>query len=70
MDFDFGYSQNGNSGEAGSGNVNDSNGNVTNINTGNIEHDPNGVPADNIDGGDDADGKGDNKPIDTNVDDN
>ena len=70
MDFDFGYSQNGNSGEAGSGNVNDSNGNVTNINTGNIEHDPNGVPADNIDGGDDADGKGNNKPIDTNVNDN
>lgn len=70
MDFDFGYSQNGNSGEAGSGNVNDGNGDVTNINTGNIVHDPNGVPADNIDGSDDADGKGDNKPIDTNVDDN
>ena len=70
MDFDFGYSQNGNSGEAGSGNVNDGNGGVTNINTGNIVHDPNGVPADNIDGSDDADGKGDNKPIDTNVDDN
>lgn len=70
MDFDFGYSQNGNSGEAGSGNVNDGNGDVTNINTGNIVHDPNGVPADNIDGSDDADGKGDNKPIDTNGDDN
>lgn len=70
MDFDFGYSQNGNSGEAGSGNVNDGNGDVTNINTGNIVHDPNGVPADNIDGSDDADGKGNNKPIDTNVDDN
>lgn len=70
MDFDFGYSQNGNSGEAGSGNVNDGNGDVTNINTGNIVHDPNGVPADNIDGNDDADGKGDNKPIDTNGDDN
>lgn len=69
MDFDFGYNQNGNSGEAGSENVNDGNGNVTNINTGNIEHDPNGVPADNLDGSDDADGKGDNKPADTNTDD-
>lgn len=70
MDFDFGYSQNGNSGEAGSGNVNDGNGDATNINTGNIVHDPNGVPADNIDGNGDADGKGDNKPVDTNTDDN
>ena len=69
MDFDFGYNQNGNSGEAGSENVNDGNGNVTNINTGNIEHDPNGVPADNLDGSDDTDGKGDNKPADTNTDD-
>lgn len=69
MDFDFGYNQNGNSGEAGSENVNDGNGNVTNINTGNIEHDPNGVPADNLDGSDNTDGKGDNKPADTNTDD-
>lgn len=70
MDFDFGYSQNGNSSEAGSANVNDGNGGVTNINTGNIVHDPNGVPADNIDGSDNADDKGDNKPIDTNMNDN
>lgn len=68
MYFDFGYSQNGNSGEAGSENVNDGNGNVTNINTGNIEHDPNGVLADNLDGSDNTDGKGDNKPADTNTD--
>nr|DAO50340.1 MAG TPA: hypothetical protein [Crassvirales sp.] len=70
MDFDFGYGQNGNSGEAGSENVNDGNGGVTNINTGNIVHDPNGVPADNIDSNDDADSKDDNKPVDTNTDDN
>lgn len=74
MDFDFGYDPNANSGGAGSGNVNDGNGGVTNIDTGNIVHDPNGVPADDLDGknnaGDNDSNKGGNKPDDANKDGN
>lgn len=66
MDLDFGYNQNGNGDGAGSGNENDGNGDVTNLNTGNINHDPNGVPADDLDGGSDTGDKGNNKPVDTN----
>lgn len=50
MDLDFGYNQNGNGDNAGSANGNNGNGDVTNINTGNIDHDPNGVPVDDLDG--------------------
>ena len=72
MDFDFGYNQNGNGDDAGSGNVNDGNGGTTNIDTGKIDHDPNGVPADDLDGGNDAGNNAGNKdktnPADTNKD--
>lgn len=71
MDFDFGYNQNGNSDNAGSGNVNDGNGDITNIDTGKIDHDPNGVPADDLNGdnniGDDT-GNKNNKPDSTDND--
>ena len=49
MDLDFGYNQNGNNNDVGSETTNDGTGNVTNISTGNIDHDPNGVSADDID---------------------
>lgn len=68
MDLDFGYNQNGNGDGAGSGNGNDGNGNVTNLNTGNIDHDPNGVPADDLDGGNSTGVEGNNKPTNTNKD--
>lgn len=61
MDLDFGYNQNGNGDNAGSVNGNDGNGSATDINTGNIIHDPNGVPADDIDGGNGTGNKGNNK---------
>lgn len=68
MDLDFGYNQNGNGDGAGSGNGNDGNGNVTNLNTGNIDHDPNGVPAEDLDGGNGTGGEGKSKPANTNKD--
>lgn len=68
MDLDFGYNQNGNSDGAGSGNGNDGNVNVTNLNTGNIDHDPNGVPADDLNGGNSTGDEGKNKPTNTNKD--
>ena len=49
MDMDFGYGQNDNGNAAGSDNKNDGNANITNLDNGNIEHDPNGVPADDLD---------------------
>ena len=49
MDIDFGYGQNDNGNAAGSDNKNDGNANITNLDNGNIEHDPNGVPADDLD---------------------
>lgn len=62
MDMDFGYVQNGNSDNAGSANVNGDGSQVTNLDTGKIDHDINGIPADNIDG----QNAGDNKnPKDT-----
>lgn len=62
MDLDFGYSQNGNGGGAGSGDGNGNGDQSTNLNTGKIDHDTNGTPADDIDdnGGDES-GK-DTKP--------
>ena len=68
MDLDFGYNQNGNGDGAGSGNGNDGNDNVTNLNTGNIDHDPNGVPADDLNGGNSTGDEGKNKPANTNKD--
>lgn len=68
MDLDFGYNQNDNSDGAGSGNGNDGNGGVTNLNTGNIDHDPNGVPADDLDGGNSTGDEGKSKPANTNKD--
>lgn len=68
MDLDFGYNQNGNGDGAGSGNGNDGNGDVTNLNTGNIDHDPNGVPAEDLDGGNSNGDEGKNKPTNTNKD--
>ena len=68
MDLDFGYNQNGNGDGAGSGNGNDGNVNVTNLNTGNIDHDPNGVPADDLNGGNSTGDEGKNKPTNTNKD--
>lgn len=68
MDLDFGYNQNGNGDGAGSGNGNDGNDNVTNLNTGNIDHDPNGVPADDLNGGNSTGDEGNNKPTNTNKD--
>lgn len=68
MDLDFGYNQNGNGDGAGSGNGNDGNGNVTNLNTGNIDHDPNGVPADDLTGGNSTGDEGKSNPANTNKD--
>ena len=50
MDYDFGYSQNGNGNNAGSDVRNDTNGGSTNITTGKIDHNFNGEPVDNLDG--------------------
>ena len=70
MDWDFGYGQTTNSTGAGSGDGNNggngSQEDITNIATGKIEHDKNGLPADDIDvhgngGNDEGDGDG-NKP--------
>lgn len=66
MDLDLGYEQNNNSGSTGSENGNDGNGKVTNLNTGNIDHDSNGVPADDLDGGNDTGNKDNNKSADAN----
>lgn len=68
MDLDFGYNQNGNGNGAGSENGNDGNGNVTNLNTGNIDHDPNGVPADDLNGGNDTGDESKTKTVDANKD--
>lgn len=68
MDLDFGYNQNGNGNGAGSENGNDGNGNVTNLDTGNIDHDPNGVPADDLNGGNDTGDESKTKTVDTNKD--
>lgn len=66
MEMDFGYGQNGNGDNAGSANVNGDGSQVTNLDTGKIDHDVNGVPADNLDG----QGAGDNKSINDNPDNN
>lgn len=50
MDLDFGYGQNDNGNTAGSDNGNDNGAQTTNLNTGEINHDTNGIPADDIDG--------------------
>lgn len=68
MDLDFGYNQNGNGNGAGSENGNDGNGNITNLNTGNIDHDPNGVPADDLNSGNDTGDESKTKNVDTNKD--
>lgn len=68
MDLDFGYNQNGNGNGAGSENGNDGNGNVTNLDTGNIDHDPNGVPADDLNGGNGTGDENNTKPVDANKD--
>lgn len=49
MDFDFGYGQNGNNDTIGSDNVNDKNDSITDIDTGIVQNDVNGNPADNVD---------------------
>lgn len=49
MDFDFGYGQNGNNEPIASDNVNDKNDPITNIDTGVVQNDVNGNPADNVD---------------------
>lgn len=48
MEFEFGYHQNDNSSNTNSDNTNDENVQPTNIDTGGIEHEVNGVPADNV----------------------
>lgn len=58
MEMDFGYVQNGNSDNAGSANVDGDGSQVTNLDTGKIDHDVNGVPADNLDGQNAGDNKG------------
>lgn len=68
MDLDFGYNQNGNGNGAGSENGNDGNGNVTNLDTGKIDHDPNGVLADDLNGGNDTGDESKTKTVDTNKD--
>lgn len=82
MDLDFGYSQNGNGRGAGSGDGNGNGDQSTNLNTGKIDHDTNGIPADDIDdngGGEsgkdtkpnnpdkDGDGNGNNEGNDSNA---
>lgn len=57
MNMDFGYVQNGNSDNAGSADVNGDGSQVTNLDTGKIDHDINGIPADNIDGQNTGDNK-------------
>lgn len=48
MEFEFGYHQNDNSSNTNSDNANDENVQPTNIDTGGIEHEVNGVPADDV----------------------
>lgn len=50
MEMDFGYGQNGSGVDTGSANGGGDNGQVTNLNTGKIDHDVNGLPAENLDG--------------------
>ena len=50
MEFDFGYNGEGNAPDGSSPNGNASGEDITNISTGGVEHDPNGVPADDITG--------------------
>lgn len=56
--MDFGYVQNENSNNTGSANVDGDGSQVTNLDTGKIDHDVNGVPADNLDGQNAGDNKG------------
>ena len=60
MEMDFGYEQNVNGDNAGSANVNGDGSQVTNLDTGKIDHDVNGVPADNLDGQGTGDNNGGN----------
>lgn len=60
MEMDFGYGQNVNGDNAGSANVNGDGSQVTNLDTGKIDHDVNGVPADNLDGQGTGDNNGGN----------
>ena len=60
MDLDFGYSQNGNGNGAGSGDGNGNGDQATNLNTGEIDHDINGMPVNDIGdngGGNNGDGE-------------
>ena len=66
MEMDFGYVQNGNSDNIGSANVDGDGSQVTNLDTGKIDHDVNGVPADNLD----VQNAGDNKGINDNSNNN
>lgn len=65
MDLDFGYGQNGNGNGAGSDNGNGNGDQTTNLNTGKIDHDTNGVPADDIDGNGGGNGGDGTKPDNT-----
>jgi hypothetical protein len=65
MDLDFGYGQNGNGDGAGSDNGNGNGDQTTNLNTGKIDHDTNGMPADDIDGNGGGDGGDGTKPDNT-----
>lgn len=65
MDLDFGYGQNGNGNGAGSDNGNGNGDQTTNLNTGKIDHDTNGMPADDIDGNGGGDGGDGTKPDNT-----
>jgi hypothetical protein len=65
MDLDFGYGQNGNGNGAGSDNGNGNGNQTTNLNTGKIDHDTNGVPADDIDGNGGGNGGDGTKPDNT-----
>ena len=65
MDLDFGYGQNGNGNGAGSDNGNGNGDQTTNLNTGKIDHDINGVPADDIDGNGGGNGGNGTKPDNT-----
>ena len=72
MEFDFGYNGEGNAPDGSSPNGNTNGENITNISTGGIEHDPNGVPAEDItgEGNDNNNGNNVNNQPDNNNNDN
>lgn len=65
MDIDFGYNGEGNAADGNSLNGNGNQENITNIDNGNIEHEPNGVPAEDITEGNEGNEGNDNKPSET-----